>query len=80
MSKRMLQLLMLFEKSLNDSKGYKPKKIWADKGSDFYSRSIKSWLKDNDIEIYSTHNQRKSVVTKYIHMWLMVLSSYHEFL
>ena len=27
----------------------------SDKGSEFYNRSPKSWLQDNDIEIYSTH-------------------------
>ena len=29
-------------------------------GSEFYNRSMKSWLKGSDIEIYSTHNERKS--------------------
>ena len=32
------------------------------KNSEFYNRSMKSWLKSNNIEIYSTHNERKSVV------------------
>ena len=27
-----------------------------DKGSEYYNRPMKSWLQDNDIEIYSTHN------------------------
>ena len=35
-----------------------------DEGSELYNRSIKSWLQDNDIEIYSTHNERKSVVAE----------------
>ena len=35
-----------------------------DKGSDFYNRSIKSSLKDNDIEMYSTHNEEKSTVAE----------------
>ena len=26
--------------------------------------TMKSWLQDNDIETYSTHEERKSVVTK----------------
>ena len=33
-------------------------------GSEFYNRSVKSWLQDNDIEMYSTHKKRKSVVTE----------------
>ena len=27
-----------------------PIKIWVDKGSEFYNRSMKSWLEKNDIE------------------------------
>ena len=36
-------------------------KIWVDKSSEFYKRSMKPWLQDNDIEIYSAHIKRKSV-------------------
>ena len=42
----------------------KPNKIWVDKGSEFYNRSIKSWLEKNDIEMYSTNNEEKSVVAE----------------
>ena len=35
-----------------------------DKGSDFYNRSNKSWLQDNDIEIYLTHNEGKPAVAE----------------
>ena len=42
----------------------KPNKIWVDKGSEFYNRSMKSWLEKNNIEMYSTHNEGKSVVAK----------------
>ena len=35
-----------FQKILGDSKG-KPNKIWVGKGSEFYYRSLKSWLQDN---------------------------------
>ena len=31
---------------------------------EFYCRTIKSWLHDNDIEMYSTHNERKSVAAE----------------
>ena len=49
----------------NVKKSYrKPNKIWVDKGSEFYHRSIKSWLEKNDIEIYSTHYKEKSVITE----------------
>ena len=52
-----------FQKLLNDS-NRKPNKIWVDKGSEFYNSSVKKWLKDNDIEIYSIHSEGKSVVAK----------------
>ena len=52
---------MHFKKILDDSKR-KPDKIWVDKGSEFYNRSMKSWLQDNDIVMYATHNEGKSVV------------------
>ena len=42
----------------------KPNKIWVNKGSEFYNSSFKTWLKDNDIEIYSIHSKGKSVVVE----------------
>ena len=59
----MLVLLMLLLKKLDDW-NRKPNKIWADKGSEFYNNSFKKWLKDNDIEMYSIHNEGKSVVAE----------------
>ena len=40
------------------------KKTWVDKGSEFYKRSKKSWLQDNDREMYSTHNDGESIVAE----------------
>ena len=40
----------------------KPNKIWLAKGSEFYNRSMKSWLEKSGIEIYSTRNKGKSIV------------------
>ena len=48
---------------LNKSKR-KPNKIWVDKGSEFYNASFKKWLQDNDIIMYSTNNEGKSVVAE----------------
>ena len=42
----------------------KSNKIWVDKRSEFYNRSVKSWLEKNDIEMYSTHNEEKSVLAE----------------
>ena len=52
-----------FQKILGDSKR-KTNKIWVDKGSEFYNRSMESWLEKNDIEMYSTHNEGKSAVAE----------------
>ena len=43
---------------------WKPNKTWIHKGSEFYNSSVKKWLKDNNIEMYSMHNEGKSVVTE----------------
>ena len=54
---------MLFKKFLKES-NRKPNKIWGDKGSEFYNRSVKSWLEKNYTEMYSAYNEGKSVVTE----------------
>ena len=41
-----------------------PNKIWVDKESEFYNNSFKKWLGDNDIKMYSTNNEGKSVVSE----------------
>ena len=58
-----------FQKILKES-NRKPNKIWVDKGSEFYIRSMKSWLEKKIIEMYSTHNEGKSVVAeRFIRTW-----------
>ena len=52
-----------FQKTLKES-NRKPKKIWVDKGGEFYNSSVKKWLKDNDIEMHLIHNKGKSVVAE----------------
>ena len=39
----------------------KPNKIWVDQGGEFYNNVFKKWLSDNDIIMYSTYNEGKSV-------------------
>ena len=36
----------------------------VDKAREFHNRSMKSWLEKNAIELYSIHNERKSVVAE----------------
>ena len=52
-----------FQKMLDESKR-KPNKMWVDKGSEFYHRSMKPWLEKNDIEMYSIYNEGKSVIAE----------------
>ena len=42
----------------------KPNKIWVGKGSEFYNKSFKDFLKINNIEMYSAYNERKSVAAE----------------
>ena len=56
-----ITLTNAFQKVLDES-GRKPSQTWEDKGSEFYNRSMKSWLEDNGIEMYSIHNAGKSFV------------------
>ena len=58
-----VSIVNVFQKIL-DKSGCKPNKIRVDKGSEFYNNSLKKWLKDNYIEMYSIHNQEKSVVVE----------------
>ena len=42
----------------------KPNKIWVDQGGEFYNNIFKKWLSDNNIIMYSTYNEGKSVVAE----------------
>ena len=61
--KKGASIVEAFQKILDQS-GRKTNKIWVDKGSEFYNNSFKKWLKDNDIETYSIHNEGKSVAAE----------------
>ena len=61
--KKELKLLMLFKNESNES-NCKSNKICLDKSSEFYNRSMKSLLQHNDIEVYSMHNEGKSVTAE----------------
>ena len=52
-----------FQKILKES-NRKSNKIWVDKGSECFNRSMKSCLEKNDIKMYSTHSERNSVVAE----------------
>ena len=50
--------------SILDKSGRKPNKISVDQGSEFYNHNFKKWLANNDISMYSTYSDGKSVVAE----------------
>ena len=61
--KKGISIVKAFQSILKQS-NRKTNKIWVDKGSEFYNAYFKKWLRDNDIVMYSTHNERKFVVAE----------------
>ena len=61
--KKDASIVNAFQSILDQSKR-EPNKIWVDQGSEFYNSFFKKWLKDNDIVMYSTYNEGKSVVAE----------------
>ena len=59
--KKIITIVNVFQNILNSSKR-KPRKIWVDKGSELYNRSMESWLEKNDIELYSIHYEGKCII------------------
>ena len=60
--KRGISIVNAFQKII--SKGHKPNKISVDQGGEFYNNIFNRFLKINNIEMYSTYNEGKSVVAK----------------
>ena len=61
--KKGVSIVNAFQKILDSSKR-KPNKIWVDQGSEFYNNIFNKSLKDNDISMYSTYNEGKSIVAE----------------
>ena len=61
--KKGISIFKAFQSILKQS-NKKPNKIWVDKGSEFYNVYFKTWLRDNDVVMYSAHNEGKSVVAE----------------
>ena len=61
--KKGVSIVNAFQKIFKKSNP-KPNKIWVDKGSKFYNNTFKKWIKDNDIKMYSTNNEGKSVIAE----------------
>ena len=61
--KKGISIVNAFNKIIKQS-NRKPNKIWVDQGGEFYNHNFKKWLSDNDIIMYSTYNEGKSVVAE----------------
>ena len=61
--KKGISIVNAFNKIIKQS-NRKPNKIWVDQGGEFYNHFLKKWLSDNDIIMYSTFNEGKSVVAE----------------
>ena len=61
--KKGISITNAFNKIIKQS-NRKPNKIWVDQGGEFYNHVFKRWLSNNDIIMYSTFNEGKSVVVE----------------
>ena len=61
--KKGISIVNAFNKIIKQS-NRKPNKIWVDQGGEFYNNVFEKWLSDNDIIMYSTYNEGKSVVAE----------------
>ena len=61
--KKGISIVNAFNKIIKQS-NRKLNKIWVDQGSEFYNRDFKKWLSSNDIIMYSTFNECKSVIAE----------------
>ena len=61
--KKGTSIVNAFDKIIKQS-NRKPNKIWVDQGGEFYNNVFEKWLSDNDINMYSTYNEDKSVVVE----------------
>ena len=58
-----IKITNAFQEISHESR-HKLNKILVDEGSEFHNRSMETWLQDNDIEIYSTQSEGKSVAAE----------------
>ena len=61
--KKGISIVNVFNKIIKQS-NRKSNKIWVDQGGEFYNNVFEKWLSDNDIIMFSTYNEGKSVVAE----------------
>ena len=87
--KKGISIVNAFNKIIKQS-NRKPNKICVDQGGEFYNNVFKKWFSDNDIIMYSTYNEGKSVIAErfirtlknklYKHMTATGRSAYYDVL
>ena len=61
--KKGISIVNAFNKIIKQS-NRKPNIIWVDQGGEFFNNVFKKWYSDNDIIMYSTYNEGKSVAAE----------------
>ena len=59
--KRGVTILNAFQKIISKRKAYE---IWVDQSDEFYNNLFKRFLRINNVEMYSTYSEEKSVVAE----------------
>ena len=52
-----------FIETVNES-NRKPNKLWVDQGREFRNKLMQEWLDNNDILMYWTHNEGKTIIAE----------------
>ena len=63
--KKVITISNAFQTLLTES-NCRLNKVWVDIGSELYKRSMKSWLQNNNIEMYLTHEGESVVAKRFI--------------
>ena len=61
--KKGISIINGFNKIIKKS-NRKPNETWVDQGGEFYNNVFKKWLSSNNIIMFSTYNEGKSVVAE----------------
>ena len=61
--KKAKKVLYHFATTANESKR-NPNKLWVDHGREFHKSTMQTWSCNNDISMYSSYNEGKSVVAE----------------
>ena len=62
--KKRITITNAFQEILDES-NCKPNKMWVDKSSESCNKSMKSFLQNNGIQIFSSYNKGESVIAEW---------------